>query len=279
MSRASTCMMRFSKPSSAALEKGRLFGSAQTCNARAHLAARVADDDIVLRDEGRDRHRRADVDGAEPRAPGFLAGPCLHRHRLAVQRVEQHTAIGEDRAAVHRVAAGDALRRGAGLRLVYPAHRRAGLRKVERVEDVGTGRQDEHRVADDDRYQFLAAIDAGGEGEGDLQAGHVLCIDLVQRAVAGIGGVPHRHGPLPVLGRGGAGGGDDAGRRWRGLRREWQYEARHKDGNGSGRRDAAHLALPNLPPCMGRALRGSLPKHRCRAAVPAGFRMTGQGSV
>ena len=49
----------------------------------AHFAAAVADEHAVLHDERRHRHRFADVDVAEFRAPQFLAGRGVHRVRHA----------------------------------------------------------------------------------------------------------------------------------------------------------------------------------------------------
>jgi hypothetical protein len=163
--------------------------------AHAELPAAVAHEDFPLHDQRRHSHRLAAADLAQARAPHLL--PCLRVHRdgVIVQGVEVHAAVGVRRAAVHNVAAGDALRRGDGFGLVGPAGR-AGIREIERVQDVGIGRDDVHRRTRDDGCSFLAAQHPRGERPRDLQPSHVLRGDLVQTAVSGVRVVAGRHGPL-----------------------------------------------------------------------------------
>ena len=137
--------------------------------AHADLAAGVADEHLALHHERRHRHGLADVDVADLGLPDRFARCGIDGDRMAVQRVEEDAAVRESGAAIDHVAAGDALRGRLGLRLVLPLHRRARLGQVERVEDVGIGSDDIHRVADDERRRLLPLVHAGREGEGDLK--------------------------------------------------------------------------------------------------------------
>ena len=129
-------------------------------------------------DQRRHRHGLALVDVAELRVPLRLAGRCVDRDGVAVERVEEDRAVGVRRAAVHEVAARDALRRRRAASGRTPLRRRAGLAQVERVEDVRKRRDDVHRVADDERRGFVAGDGAGREGPGDAELRDVAGVDL-----------------------------------------------------------------------------------------------------
>jgi hypothetical protein len=79
--------------------------------AHAHLAAGVADQDLVLDDERRHGDGLTLVQIAELRHPLFLACRRIERDRAVIERVEKDRSIRVDEAAIHHVAAGDALRR------------------------------------------------------------------------------------------------------------------------------------------------------------------------
>ena len=104
--------------------------------ANAHLAARIADQHFAVGDQRRHGDRLALLDVAELGPPDLLAAVRVDRDRLPVERVEEDLAGVIDRAAVDRVAAGDALRCRERLGLEHPFGRRAGLGQVERVEIV-----------------------------------------------------------------------------------------------------------------------------------------------
>ena len=169
--------------------------------AHAELAAGVPDQHLPLGDQGRHGDGLALVDVAELGVPELAAGGGVERDRAVVERVEEEPAVVEHAAAVDHVAAGDTLRGGGRLRLVHPLQRRAGLGEVERVDVVRVGRDDVHRLTVDDRGRLVAAVDAGREGEGDLEVLRVAGVDLVELGVAGGGVVLRRHQPAAVIGR------------------------------------------------------------------------------
>ena len=128
---------------------------------------------------------------------------------LGVEGGEVEHAVGVGRAAVHDVAAGDALGEGVGLGLVAPLHRRVGLGEIEGVEDVWVRGDEVERAVDHQRGGFLALVDAGVEGEGDIEAGDVGVVDVAEFAVAGVGVVLAGALPLAVVGRRSGGRGGD----------------------------------------------------------------------
>src|SRR5207244_847612 len=95
--------------------------------ADAELAPAHANVDFVLRDQRRHRLALAEVDVGDQRAPDRLAGVRIQRDGLALQRVEDDLAIGEDGATIHHVAAGNALRGSLRSRLEGPFGRPARL--------------------------------------------------------------------------------------------------------------------------------------------------------
>lgn len=145
-------------------------------------------------------------------SPGFR----IHRDGVRVQRVVDDLAVGEGGAAIHQVAAGDALRRGGRPWLVAPLRRGPRAAQVERVEHVGEGRDDVHRRADYERSALVAAEVAGRERPGHLQVPHVPGVDLGEPAVAGARIVLTGAEPLPVFGLDRGGG---EGLRWVGRAR------------------------------------------------------------
>src|SRR6185503_16616372 len=92
------------------------------------------------------------------RLPEFLAGFRVERDQLTLQRVDEDLAAGViGRAAVHEVAAGDWNRVGRLVRNVFPDLRRAGLRKIERVDDVRERGVHVHHVPHDQRIALVTA--------------------------------------------------------------------------------------------------------------------------
>ena len=73
------------------------------------VAARIADQHLVLHHQGRHPHGLAEMDIAELIIPEFLPGRGVDLERVAVERVVKDAAIGERRAAVDGIAAGNAL--------------------------------------------------------------------------------------------------------------------------------------------------------------------------
>jgi hypothetical protein len=132
-------------------------------------------------------------------SPELLAVGGGERDRLVVERVEVELAVGVREPAVDDVAAGSALGEGFGLRLELPAHRRARLRKIERVDDVRIGRDDVHRSRDDDRSRFVAAQHARGEREGEPEPSDIRSRDVGQGRITGARVIASRHRPVAVL--------------------------------------------------------------------------------
>ena len=169
-------------------------------SADAELSSAVADEDFSFDDERGHRDRLPRLDVGDLRRPGFLARVGVERDRPAVERVVENLSVGIGRAAIDDVATRDTLRRGDGERLVRPLRGSARLRQVERVEDVGVGRRDVHRPADHEGRRLVAAVPAGREGEGDLQAADVPGVDLVESREAGPCIVLRGRQPLAVFG-------------------------------------------------------------------------------
>ena len=119
--------------------------------AHTEFAARITDEDFAPGDERRHRHGLADVDVADLRFPRLTPGLGIDRDDVAVEGVEEDMAIRESRPAIDHITACDALGRSLGLRIVLPFQGRARLRQVQRVKDVGVGREDVHRPADHER--------------------------------------------------------------------------------------------------------------------------------
>ncbi len=70
------------------------------------------------------------------------------------------------------------------LRLVTPFERRTGLGEIEREQDIGVGRDDVHRIVDDQWRAFVASDYTGGEGESHLQVLHRVTVDFRKFAEA-----------------------------------------------------------------------------------------------
>jgi hypothetical protein len=141
------------------------------------------------------------VDLADLRPPFFLPGVRIDRDRLSVERVEEHEAVLVRGAAVDDVAARDALRCRRDGRLVRPLRRRARLREIESVEIVRVGRDNVHRVADDDRRRLMAAGQSGRERERESELARVRGRDLIEGAVSRARKVFRRAFPEAVVGR------------------------------------------------------------------------------
>jgi hypothetical protein len=160
------------------------------------FTARVADDDLVLHDERRHRHRLTDVDIADFGAPGLLARRGIDRHRLRIEGVEDHFALCKRGAAIDDVAAGDTHCPWIGIRLVLPLERAVGLRQVDRQQDVRIRRHDVHRAVHDERIAFVPVRDARLHDVDDLHARGIAGVDLRERAVARIRQVAVRQAPF-----------------------------------------------------------------------------------
>ena len=170
--------------------------------AHPELAARIADQNLVLHDERRHRDGLADIDVADLGVPDGLPGAGIDGEGVVVQRIEIDPTIGEGGAPVDDVAAGDALRGRLGLGLEFPLHGRARLGEIERVENIGIGRYDVHRGADNERCRFLTLVHAQRESERHLEIFDIVGGDFGQLAVAGGGIIFGRHRPLAVIRRG-----------------------------------------------------------------------------
>jgi hypothetical protein len=167
--------------------------------ADAELAAAVADHDLAQGHERRHRDGLADIDVAEPGPPELLAAPGIERDRLAVERVVEHPALGIGNTTVHGIAAGDPLGGRERLRLVLPLERRAGLREVERIQNVRIARDHEHRALGHDRRRLLPAQHPQREGPGDAKPLDVPNIDLIEPAVPEPREIPPRDRPVAIL--------------------------------------------------------------------------------
>ena len=169
--------------------------------AHPELAARIADQNLVLYDERRHRDGLADIDVADLRVPDGLSGAGIDGEGVVVERIEIDPSVGEGGAAVDDVAAGDPLRGRLRFGLKSPLHGRAGLGEIKCIENVGIGGHDIHRSTDHERCRFLTLVHAQRKGERYLEILDVLGGDFGQLAVAGGGIVLGRHGPLAIIRR------------------------------------------------------------------------------
>ena len=210
----------------------------------AELAARGADDDAILDDEGRDGRRLALREVGDPGPPQLLPGRRGDGHRVSVEQVVHDFAARVERAPIDRVTTGDAegvrIHRGA----VLPFERIALAREVERVQHVGIGRDNVHRVVDHEGLSLVPAQHASRERPHRPQARRVGGRDLAQVAVARGRVVVGRHRPAAALDRSGRAG---CGRRQRGREHDRQRHSTH-----------AHLRAPRI---CDRAPLASLPAH------------------
>src|SRR6185312_2776791 len=122
---------------------------------------------------GMDLHVHIGSDVA--RGPDDLAGgevECLDPAvdaELPARGPDDNLVVDVERAAVHRVAAGDTDGRTAHVGSVLPFERVALAREVERVQYVRPGRDDVHGAAHDERLALVAAEHTGGEGPDRVQ--------------------------------------------------------------------------------------------------------------
>jgi hypothetical protein len=91
--------------------------------------------------------------------PQLLAGFCVERDGVVVERDKEDLSVVIGEAAGHDIAAGDALSGGDRLGRKLPLQRRAGLGQVQGVDVVRIGGHDIHRVVRHDRGGFLALVD------------------------------------------------------------------------------------------------------------------------
>ena len=125
------------------------------------LAAAIADDYDSFGHDRRHGHRFALIDVAERRVPDFLAGRGVNGDGMQIERVVVNPPVEVSRAAIDHIATGNALRTGRRLRFVGPLDRGAGLRQIERVQNIGPRRDDVHRVVDHERSRLMSARQAG----------------------------------------------------------------------------------------------------------------------
>ena len=109
--------------------------------------------------------------------------------------MQDYLAVAIGHAAIDGVAAHHRNDVRILLRLVFPDDL-VLLRKVKSVDLVWERRMDIHNVADDERAAFVAAQHAGREGPGHLELADILCVDLVQLGIEGIGVVARGHHPI-----------------------------------------------------------------------------------
>ena len=166
--------------------------------AHAHFAPRDTDHDLVLDDQRRHRGGLADVDVPDLGAPDLGAGVGVDRHRHGVEEVVDDLSVGVRRAPVDDVAAGDA--DGARVRvwLVDELHRSGRLGEIDGDQVVGIGRDDVHRVVDNQRLPFVAMGDAGRDGGQHPEIRNVVGLELRERAEAGVGVIAARQPPVAV---------------------------------------------------------------------------------
>ena len=162
------------------------------------LAARGADDDPVANDQRRHGRGFPIGDVRNPRLPHLAPRGRIDGDGVPVEQVVDDLAVGEDRAAIDRIAAGRSDRVGADVGTVFPLQRVALARQVERVEDVRPRRDHVHRAADDERLPLVAAEHAGGECPSRVQPARVVGGNLRERAEAGRRIVMRRHRPIAV---------------------------------------------------------------------------------
>ena len=120
---------------------------------------------------------------------------------MPIEQVIDDLALCEKRTAIHGIGEPDPDRVCADVRPVLPAQRVAFLREVERVECVGPGRHDVHRVLDDERLALVSAQHARGKRPDGMQRVRILRGDLREPAVARGGVILRWHTPLTVVGR------------------------------------------------------------------------------
>ena len=115
---------------------------------------------------------------------------------MTVEQVINELPLGVRGAAIDDVTT---RRTDGGLRIVgaeLPLERKPGLREVDGVRDVRVGRHQVQGATNDQRAGLMATQDTGGEGPGDLQAGDVAGVDLLEPAEASAGVVASCHGPF-----------------------------------------------------------------------------------
>ena len=128
--------------------------------AHAELAARDADDHLVLEDH---RGRRAGLALGRIAVllrPHDVAGLGIERDERRVGLVQEDLSVRIGGTAVHGVAAHHRNDIGILLGLVFPKDLAIGI-QVQRVDDVGERSMDVHHVSDHQRSAFVPAQDAG----------------------------------------------------------------------------------------------------------------------
>ena len=163
------------------------------------LAARRTHDDAVAGDERGHGCRLALPDIADLRLPDLTSRLRIDRDGVTIEQVIDDLAVGVHRAAIDRVAAGDADGGGIHVGAILPPQRIALLREIEGVEDIGERGYNVHRASDNERLPLMPAEHAGREIPDGAQLAGVGWRDLREAAVTGGGVILCRHGPLAVV--------------------------------------------------------------------------------
>ena len=153
--------------------------------AHAHLAARYADDHLVVEVERRERHRPALLPPRVPYAPQNAARSLVESHELAGDLGDEHLAVADRDAAVAEPAAYGRDRLHRNVRVVHP--KLLSGRGVEREDVVVSGRDVHHALVDDRRCLLRVRARAAAlqvDLPGELQLADVRRVDSTQRRVA-----------------------------------------------------------------------------------------------
>ena len=179
-------------------------------SAHSHLATARPHDDFPFHHYRRHRDRLAAGEITHLRAPYLIAGDRVDRDGVPVEQIIEDPSVGVRGTAIHHVAAGSADCLLGVVRTELPLERLPGLRKVDRVRDVGIRRDDVHRVAHDQWLALVSAQHSGRECPGYVEVRGVLRSDRSELAVARAGVVAGGH--LPFTGWAGVRDGDSRAR-------------------------------------------------------------------
>ncbi len=113
---------------------------------------------------------------------------------MPVERVDDDLPVAVRDAAVHQVAASDGDRERILFGRILPL--RVVVVEVDRVDVIGVGGFEIHRVTDDERLAFVAARRSGRHRPGGGEVLNVIRRNLVKRAVSRIRVILTRHHPL-----------------------------------------------------------------------------------
>ena len=168
--------------------------------ANSEFAAADTDIDFVLHHQRRHCQAFTEIDIGDLSPPHGFARVGIDRNRLTVESVDDDLSISEHGAAVHNVAARNALGCCSWCGLEGPLRRRAGFGEVERVHEIWVRRHDVHRVVNNERCRLLAPVDAQRESRSNTQRTDVGRVNLSQLAVAAARIILGWTDPLSVVG-------------------------------------------------------------------------------